>query len=533
MRKIFDDVTADGDITADSFIRDGGTSSQYLMADGSTTTSSGGSSPWTTDTNGITYTAGNVGIGTSSHSSADLQIGSNGMLCDGNAKVSGQLEINTLKAGGGTGSIGQVLTIGFTGPAWATMTSPGGISIGSTASNVFSMSGSTFNADDPGADNLVYWNDASGELDHLGIGANLSISNGELVAVGGGGGTTQNLFSSIAIAGQTTVTANSATTTLNFAAGSGISFATNNSTKTITITSTGGGGGGGDITAVTAGNGLSGGGTAGDVTLAADLGVGLAFSSGKIVPDGTVARTSVSNSFSSATFQRINGELRDAGNSSGNAGQTLQSTGTNIDWVNAGKWQNSSNTNYLNQVGAKISVGGTNAEGWLHIRKSTASTSTPTVIFEATTSDTNSDNFVTFKASNRFWSHGVDASANDWKVGYTTSGAAPFTTTGNVKLRLTSGGNLYAANFILTSDKRLKENIKDVDYSEHIKADWKTFTLKKNEEEKRYGVIAQELEEHHPEFVNTDDKGYKSVKYIDLLVAKIAELEARLEKLEK
>ena len=44
------------------------------------------------------------------------------------------------------------------------------------------------------------------------------------------------------------------------------------------------------------------------------------------------------------------------------------------------------------------------------------------------------------------------------------------------------------------------------------------------------GVIAQELEIKHPEFVNTDNEGFKSVKYIDLLISKIAELEARLEK---
>ena len=41
------------------------------------------------------------------------------------------------------------------------------------------------------------------------------------------------------------------------------------------------------------------------------------------------------------------------------------------------------------------------------------------------------------------------------------------------------------------------------------------------------------LEQKHPEFVNTDDEGFKTVKYIDLLIAKVAELEARLEKLEK
>jgi len=51
--------------------------------------------------------------------------------------------------------------------------------------------------------------------------------------------------------------------------------------------------------------------------------------------------------------------------------------------------------------------------------------------------------------------------------------------------------------------------------------------------EKRYGVVAQELEKTNPELVETDHEGFKSVKYIDLLIAKIAELEARLEKLEK
>ena len=38
------------------------------------------------------------------------------------------------------------------------------------------------------------------------------------------------------------------------------------------------------------------------------------------------------------------------------------------------------------------------------------------------------------------------------------------------------------------------------------------------------------LEKKHPEFVRTDEEGLKSVAYIDLLIAKIAELEARLEK---
>ena len=86
-----------------------------------------------------------------------------------------------------------------------------------------------------------------------------------------------------------------------------------------------------------------------------------------------------------------------------------------------------------------------------------------------------------------------------------------------------------ATNFILSSDEALKENIKDIS-NKHIDVNWKNFELKSEPGIKRAGVIAQELEINHPEFVRTDEEGLKSVAYIDLLIAKIAELEARLEK---
>ena len=86
-----------------------------------------------------------------------------------------------------------------------------------------------------------------------------------------------------------------------------------------------------------------------------------------------------------------------------------------------------------------------------------------------------------------------------------------------------------ATNFILSSDKTLKENIKDIS-NKHIDVSWKSFELKSEPGVKRSGVIAQELETKHPEFVRTNEDGLKSVAYIDLLIAKIAELEARLEK---
>ena len=90
-------------------------------------------------------------------------------------------------------------------------------------------------------------------------------------------------------------------------------------------------------------------------------------------------------------------------------------------------------------------------------------------------------------------------------------------------------GTFTGTNFILSSDERLKDNIIDLE-PKAIDAKWKSFTMKDSSEDYRVGLIAQELEVTNPEFVVTDDIGFKSVKYIDLLIAKIAELEARLEK---
>ena len=85
----------------------------------------------------------------------------------------------------------------------------------------------------------------------INFGTNLSVSaiSAGVVTVtasgSGGGGTTQNLFESIAVSGQSNVTADSATDVLTFVAGSNMTITTNAATDTITFNSTGGGGGGG------------------------------------------------------------------------------------------------------------------------------------------------------------------------------------------------------------------------------------------------------------------------------------------------
>ena len=112
-----------------------------------------------------------------------------------------------------------------------------------------------------------------------------------------------------------------------------------------------------------------------------------------------------------------------------------------------------------------------------------------------------------------------------------TSGETINFSTGSTQnvTNISVAGTATATNFILSSDETLKDNVKEID-TKHIDVEWKSFELKSEPGVKRSGVIAQELEKKNPEFVRTDDKGLKSVAYIDLLISKIAELEARLEK---
>ena len=136
----------------------------------------------------------------------------------------------------------------------------------------------------------------------------------------------------------------------------------------------------------------------------------------------------------------------------------------------------------------------------------------------------------TGSSSNQYLSILQSAQGNTY-ISTGTSGETINFSTGSTQnvTNINVAGTATATNFILSSDETLKDKIKDIE-TKHINVEWKNFELISEPGVKRSGVIAQELEEKHPEFVRTDKDGLKSVAYIDLLITKIAELEARLEK---
>ena len=96
---------------------------------------------------------------------------------------------------------------------------------------------------------------------------------------------------------------------------------------------------------------------------------------------------------------------------------------------------------------------------------------------------------------------------------------------------LTVSSTMTASNFILSSDRRLKTNVETYKPNgigfRTVSFDW----INKEKGNNQIGYIAQEVEKNNPEFVITDKEGFKSVKYIDVLVAKMAEKDREIEDL--
>ena len=65
------------------------------------------------------------------------------------------------------------------------------LTLGASVTDIFDLPSTTLNADDPGADRIVFWDDSSGKLTHLSLGTNLSITGTTLNSSSGSGGLTQ------------------------------------------------------------------------------------------------------------------------------------------------------------------------------------------------------------------------------------------------------------------------------------------------------------------------------------------------------
>lgn len=131
----------------------------------------------------------------------------------------------------------------------------------------------------------------------------------------------------------------------------------------------------------------------------------------------------------------------------------------------------------------------------------------------------------TLTTTRTIWGQNFNGSAN-------VTGALTGVTTISMNSTLTGGttasfsSTITASNFILSSDRKFKTNIKNIDNS-LLDVVYKEFELKTELGEKRYGVIAQELQEIAPELVCNNKDGL-SVKYIDLLIREIAYLKNEL-----
>jgi hypothetical protein len=199
---------------------------------------------------------------------------------------------------------------------------------------------------------------------------------------------------------------------------------------------------------------------------------------------------------------------------------------TGTPWTSMGYLTSSSLTGYATQswVGLQGYVTGTPWTGYGYITSDVYWTGTSTNL-NATTARSSlglgnaaTANFGTTSATIAYGDH--------THSGYVTG--TPWTSP------FTNSGTITAVNFQLGSDRRYKENIQSLSRTDLMRVgliEFKKFNFKKDQVQ-RYGVIAQEVELFMPELVSTDPNGMKAVSYIDLLIAKIAQLEERINKLE-
>lgn len=102
---------------------------------------------------------------------------------------------------------------------------------------------------------------------------------------------------------------------------------------------------------------------------------------------------------------------------------------------------------------------------------------------------------------------------------------------------VTTSGAVVCNSLRQTSDIRLKNQIATLNKNEHLdklqKLIPKSYKFK-NDDKTTFGLIAQEVEKIYPNLVDTDNKGFKSLNYtqlIPLLLLQNNEMERKIEEL--
>lgn len=127
---------------------------------------------------------------------------------------------------------------------------------------------------------------------------------------------------------------------------------------------------------------------------------------------------------------------------------------------------------------------------------------------------------------------------------FSGNGSVGIGTAPSASAKLDVAGTIKASAIDYNSDERLKQNITSIQSSAEVLGKLRPVSYFWNEKGKKkggnaqlqYGLVAQEVEKVLPNIVSTDNEGYKSVNYnelIPLLLQTVQEQDKKITELQK